>query len=503
MRNSRVAILAVLVAVAAVDTLGPGAARAGGILVGEAGSQAQERGGAFVAKADDPTALAINPAGLIKAEGVAVYVGVNLLHYNLTYQRVVTQPIEGEPTRFPAAENGAHWQPIPEIAVVERITDRLAFAQGLYAPQAFPNRDFPCLTVTDCTVDAAGTAAPQRYDIVHQESIIAFPSLALAYRLLPQLDLGARASWGFATVKARNFTWATINHGEDPGYDGDFQASATDSMVLSFGFGALYRPTNFLEIGAAFSTGGKVRSKGNGTATLGSKVQFVNLHPIIEPVTPDAAAACERGGTVPELKTCIDFDLPRKAQLGVRYVFRDGHGREQGDVELDGRWEGHNADSDVLVTVDGQDSVLKKQLQPVLIQHGFRSVWSGRLGGAYRFAVGAEQGLTVRGGLAFDTAAAPDAWTRADIDGKARQTFAVGLAYDLPGWQVDVGIALVHEGQVTVTRVDNPSPTPDNRAQPDPPQPLFDRNQQEYHPINEGTYDSGYVIGSFGLTARF
>ncbi len=486
----------------ALVLLAPTAARAGGILVGEAGSQAQERGGAFVAKADDPTALSINPAGLVNAKNISVYVGMNLLHFDLSYQRIVTQPIDGEPTRFPKVTNGANWQPVPEIVVVEKLGDKLAIAEGLYAPQAAPNRDFPCVANDNCTVDASGTPSPQRYDIVHQEVVLAFPSLAVAYRPIPQLDLGVRASWGFATVKARNFTWAATTPAEDPGYDGDFEASTSDHMILNFGFGALVRPIENLEIGASFSTGGKVRSKGTGDAKLGDKVAFLNLHPIIEPV-PDANAACATGGTVPELKSCIDFDLPRKAQLGARWIFRDGRGREKGDVEIDGRWEGDNADSDILVTVDGEDSILKKPLQPTLIRHGFGSVWSGRVGGAYRFDVTGDQGLTVRAGFAFDTAAAPDSWIRNDIDGKARQTYAVGLAYDLPGWQIDIGVALVHEPQVTVTRVANANPTVDNRTQPDPPQPLFDVNQQEWHPINEGTYDSGYLIGSFGVTASF
>jgi long-subunit fatty acid transport protein len=483
-------------------TLVPAASHAGGILVGEAGSQAQERGGSFVAKADDPTALSLNPAGLVKAKNIDVYVGLNLVNYQLAFQRIVNQPIGMEPTSFPKMTNQANWQPVPEIVVVEKIGDKLAIAEGLYAPQGSPNRDFPCVDPKNCTVDSRGTPAPQRYDIIHQEAVIAFPSIAVAYRPIPELDLGVRGSWGIATIKAHNFTWAAINHAEDPGYDGDFEASTKDLMILNFGFGALFRPTDFLEFGGSFSTGGKVRSKGTGDAILGDKVQFVSLHPIIEPVA-DADALCGTGGTVAELKTCIDFDLPRKAQLGGRYIFRDGAGKERGDVELDGRWEGHNASSDSLVTVDGQDSILKKRLDPTLIRHGFQNVWSGRLGGAYRFEVGKDQGMTVRAGFAYDTAAAPTSWTRTDIDGLARSTYSLGLAYDMQGWVFDIGFAVVHEGLTTVTRVANANPTYDNRTQPDPPQPLFDLNQQEYHPINEGTYDSGYLIGMMGVTASF
>src|SRR5215831_18685057 len=82
----------------------PAVAHAGGVLVGENGSQAMERAGASVAKADDPMARTVNPAGLAENPGhVAIYLGVNVLDFNLKYQRQAAQPFGGEPTTFPLA----------------------------------------------------------------------------------------------------------------------------------------------------------------------------------------------------------------------------------------------------------------------------------------------------------------------------------------------------------------------------------------------------------------
>ncbi len=480
----------------------PAVAHAGGILVGENGSQGMERAGAFVAKADDPTALTVNPAGLANTDHVAIYLGMNLLDFNLKYQRRVNQPIGTEPTSFPLATNGANLQPIPMISAVLKVQN-LALAAGFWAPTSSPNRDFPCVNSVNCTIDAAGTPAPQRYDIVHQEVIIVYPSLAAAYRILPSLDVGVRASWGYASVKARNFVWATANHAEDPGFDGDFSASVTDSMVWNFGAGILFRPTSFLELGASASSGGNVRAKGTGIAILGDKLPSLpgSGPEHIEPL-PDADAKCATGGTAAALKTCINFSLPRKAELGGRVILRDANGGERADLELDGRWEQYNRDADIEVIVDGQDSLLQRPLRPTLIRHGFQDVWSARLGGAYKIDLSADA-VTVRGGVAFDTAAAPDSWTRLDVDTRPRQYVSLGAALDIPGWRFDAGISYVHEGTTTVTRVANPNPTFDNRSQPDPPQPAFFEDQQTWHPINEGTYDSGYIVGSFGITAMF
>lgn len=489
----------------------PTAARAGGFLVGESGSQALERGGAFVAKADDPTALWYNPAGLVNAKNIDVYVGLNLINYDLTFQRKVTAPINGEPTLFPSAHNDATLQPIPFISVVEKIGP-VALAQGIYAPSAFPNRDFPCLRQENCTVDAAGTPAPQRYDIVSQSVTIIYPTLGVAYAPIKQLSLGVSASWGIAKTSARNFPWTLTNHAEDPGFDADFEANATDNTVFKLSFGVQAKPTDYLEIGATFDLGGQFRGQGTGDATLGARLQELQATtglPLPADIVPvaDRDAQCAPGGTQSELKTCINYDLPASAQVGVRYVFRDGAGAERGDVEADFRWEGWGDGQDIEVVVDGKDNtLLETRLKPVYIRHGFRSTYSGRLGGAYRFAFG-DKGLTARAGFGFDTAAAPDSWTRTDMDGRARQTFGLGAAFDMPGWRFDVGLAFVHEGQIDVTRTSTPTtpPPPDDRNQPDPPQPRVDQDSPyyEYHPINEGRYDSGYVIGTFGVTATF
>src|SRR5262249_47440157 len=183
--------------------------------------------------------------------------GMNLLDFNLKFQRQAVAGT-GEPSTFPLATSDSGPQPVPLLSAVFKI-ENLALSAGFWAPTSFPNRNFPCVNQVNCTVDALGTPAPQRYDIVQQEVIIAYPSLAAAYRILPSLDVGFRASWGFGSVKARNFPWALKNDGEDPGLDGDFSAEVKDNMIWNFGAGLLFRPTDNLEIGAAASSGGNFR----------------------------------------------------------------------------------------------------------------------------------------------------------------------------------------------------------------------------------------------------
>src|SRR5262245_36954090 len=90
--------LAWLLAASAV----PASAAAGGFVIGENGAAATGRAGAFVARADDPTALAMNPAGLMKAERFELYLGSNLASYSLTYQRAGNYPNQPDRATQPA-----------------------------------------------------------------------------------------------------------------------------------------------------------------------------------------------------------------------------------------------------------------------------------------------------------------------------------------------------------------------------------------------------------------
>jgi long-chain fatty acid transport protein len=489
--------------------LAPTTASAGGLGVGDGGSQSMERGGAFVAKVDDPTALVLNPAGLGKIKRrVEIYVGANLLDYNETFARAGFYPAQPDETPQPSYANGTTPYPvmktggalpIPTIVVAERLAYGFVLAEGIVAPQSFPNRSFPCPIATNCAQDSSGAPAPQRYDVITQQALIALPSIALAYHH-PRFDVGVRGSIGFGSLTASTFAWGIQNKEEDPTKDSSFHLSVSQFGIPAFGAGALVRPIDNLEIGASYSSTVKMHGKGTGSAVLGSGLGIGGQTDSIDPV-PDAMASCEKGGTVADLKACVDLSIAQWAMLGARWIFRDPvRGGEKADIELDGRWENWKAASDIKVTVDGRDHITGFFLNPVTIKHGFQDTFSVRLGGSYR--VGERVGI--RAGLAFDTAAAPDSWTRADMDGKSRVMASVGAAYHFAEhYVVDLGFSYVAEPTITVTNVPLANTSVPNRVQPDPAQPLHVASAQDYYPYNAGTYTSSYVIGELGVTMSF
>jgi long-chain fatty acid transport protein len=497
--------------VALVLTLAaPGGARAGGTFAGDPGAQAQQRGGAFVAKADDPTAIAANPAGLLATAGTALSLGVNVVDFSLTFDRdgsyqawapgpTAQADVSGQ--EMPSVRHAGPVQPVPIVALTRRFGPGLAIGLGLHAPQGYPSRDLPATV----SLGGAEAPAPQRYDVIDQEVLLASASIAAAARLRPDLDVGLRLSAGAGTLHTRSAVWGGPNPGEDPQLDGIFDAEVHDYFVPSAGVGLLWRATPDLHVGLAWSSALHVELEGRASAVLGGKLGLGGLQATIVPVD-DRDARCATGGQPGALATCIDLTLPQTAQLGARWIVRDRAGRERGDVELDLRWEDWSAAADIPVIVDGENDITRQDLQPTVIRHGFQDVLSVRLGGAWRFAAG---GLTIepRAGVAYDTATAPGSWQRLDIDGSARLQLAGGVAVEGRGWRVEVGGAGIVSPDRRVDGGDPfaplgapGEPPAKDRTQPDAVVPNETAERQYLHPINNGTISSGYLIFSAGAT---
>ncbi len=502
---------------------------AGGLFVPGAGPSAQGRAGAFVARADDPTAMSHNPAGFAKLDGTQLYIGANFLRYAMSYQRSGAyeagngpDPLPFEGRAFPKVENDGDTaigplgsQALPSFVISSDLGHPewpLRFAVGLYSVQAFPSRSFEREVTLE---DGVVAPAPQRYDVVNQEIILSAPSLGVAYSPTDKLDIGVRASWGFGSFKGSKTVWTLRNYNEDPGNDATFTLhEAKDNFIPTVGAGFLYRVNSSFEVGGAWNSQGKIEGEGTGSSIIGGGNPFGESVEVIP--RPDNQTECAPGGEPGALKACVFLTMAQSASLGGRWILREPDGREKADIELDFKWEDWSVANESLVKVDGQVNLTGMPLNPVANPHGYQDVLSTRLGGSYRMDVGAGR-LELRGGMAYDTRTAPKSWTRVDQDGKRRATFATGLGYEFGGasankYRLDLGMGAVWEPDITVGQCKAPNGPDENSpgceegvdpVNPTPAQPLFSEGSQKESPFNAGTYKSGYLMAAIGLRVIF
>ncbi len=528
-RRLSACLFACAVATAAASA---GTARAGGLYLPGNGPIGVARAGAQVVSVDDPSAIATNPAALAGTTGTVVHVSSSFVSFNLTvgrygvYEDVPDRADPWEGQRYGAVSDTSkpaigigEFQAVPLVAVASNLGGRLkgvVIAAGLFAPTAYPSRKLGAdYTFEDPNVPPP----PTRYDVVETNAAVVLPSIAIAYRPIPKLDLGVRFSAGVGDIKATTYVWGLTNLQEWVGKDSKFNVDVKDNFIPAFGAGVRYRVTPAFELGAQYSSAVPVRALGTGDAITGSGN---GLQPGQPPpvVIPTDFPECATGGTTGALKACVNFDLPTTATVGGRYVLRDATGQLVADLEANVQWEQWSSDraSNQEVIVDGFASTdgttnFGLPLQRTLIRHNFDDTFSFRLGGSYARTLGPGR-WTVRGGVAYDTAAAPEGWERADFDGAARTTAAAGASLTLAKVRIDVGGGLVYEGTRTQGIGCNPQTTlegcnggpklpPDERTGPDPIQPLSTSDQQQQSPMNEGAYKSGYGLLMVGVTTWF
>ena len=124
---------------------------AGGLEIGDQGAKAAGRAGAFTVRADDPSALYYNPAGLARLRGTQVYYSHRLLYGQAEYRRARTldwsDATHGTPqlVDFEHVTNQAPLFPtgLMLAASSDFGLDDVTFAAGVYGPPAVGHVQYP------------------------------------------------------------------------------------------------------------------------------------------------------------------------------------------------------------------------------------------------------------------------------------------------------------------------------------------------------------------------
>lgn len=454
-------------------------AHAGGFDIPDNGAQSLGRGAAFVAKADDGTAIYYNPAGLARQRGTRLYAGGNLYLHAFQFQRSGSFPDDpNDPSTpwgqrpFPAVTNsaGPFFTPFLAASTDFASLDRLTVAVGVFGPPTIGNRTFPLVI--------RNAPAASRYDFIQSRSTLVYPTASAAYRVTPWLDLGLSAHLVLANFDQTSVTYADAAAGQC--MNAEYQpCDSRNTLVASATtfagtFGALLRPSADLAFGLSVRTPISITATG-----------------VLTPSPPKSAMIDLAPG-----QAVVTTRLPLIVRAGGRYIKMDGD-FEVYDLELDGtyeRWgaaqgDGPRLQIPTLGTFRNIDS---------LIVHGYNDTFSVRLGGAYNFD--ALDGIfTLRAGGFFDSSATAFQYTRLDFDTLTKIAGTLGFGYRHGAIALDVGYAAV----ASVPRLvgtDQGNIRPINGTQQGRP---VDSNGDLLPAVNEGAYKGFTNIFSVGLTVTF
>ena len=479
------AALATCIALVAALDVGSDA-RAGGFEIPDTGTFVLGRGGAFVARGDDPTAIALNPGALVRMVGTHVLYHHSLMWEDATFTRAPSDLPPGTDYDFdPLAPQSNQDALFPIGAMFVATSDfgleHWTFAAGLYGPNAHGTKDY--------AVDGG-----QRYLLTHLDAVLLYPSLAVAY--------GDRDSFGigvtFQLAMAPSLNMDLVVDGSQSGelhayYSGNdviARISLSDLTSFSAIVGAWWRPAPNWEIGVS----GRVVPA---MLELSGKFSLSNV-PGQTQFSPSQLA-------VPGSAARLDLTIPPTARVGARYRHLDGN-HEVFDLEFDVVYEAWSMLESFDVKLDGTINIFVGAEAPdTKLAKSWRDTLSVRLGGtvsAWHGTLGGLDGeFQLSAGGYWESAAVPKNYD--NLDFLAFQRFGVGLgvAARLGGLKLTASYNHVFQEDRSVDerfgkvyQVRPLDPCPDTCA---------GGAGWSGVPANAGRIQSGYDLLAFGLEAAF
>ena len=411
-----------------------------GYFAGTEGARPAGRAGAFVAKADDVSALMVNPAGLAALDGTRVQVG-NRFSYNFyAYHRAGTldwgRATDGIAPRatFSTSYNQEPWQlldPLVGITTDFGLED-WGFGISIQAPAGTAKERFP--------VDGG-----QRYMMVSRTAEILNYTVGAAYKYKDRFGIGASLVW----IDVPKLRYQLVIDGSKFPRDANPVSSELDMLATVSGsdrftpnavLGTWYRPTPYLQIGLS------------GQIVPTSIETHSRL--AVDPTSPeiDENVQLYRNGT-PADDVRLTLPLPVTVRTGIRYLHHRRK-RELFDVELDAVYESWSRvdrfrlrSNQLIATLLGE----RLDIDRIDVNKHWNDTVTLQLGSD---VVVIDQRLIARGGLFYQTALADPAYANVDFVSGRQLGGALGASVFIERLELAVAYEFRYQPPVRIAERD-------------------------------------------------
>jgi long-chain fatty acid transport protein len=223
---------------------------AGGYQLNEHGARAVGMGGAFVARASDPSAIYFNPAGLANQQGINILGGINLIMPSTTFKGTgILQPVETKTA-------SQVFTPI-NVYGTYQINDKMVVGLGIYNPYGLGTEwpEYWGATLTSLGGIYAGSASSVKASV---QTWYFNPSVG--YKINDEISVGVGISYVYGSVNMTStipFTHPLLG----TSYFG-VDMSGTGSGI-NFNLGGIYKIMPELTVGLAFRSTTKIEFSGD------------------------------------------------------------------------------------------------------------------------------------------------------------------------------------------------------------------------------------------------
>jgi long-chain fatty acid transport protein len=425
-------------------------ARSGGLALPLRGVRALAMGGAFVAGADDPSALWVNPAQLAGLGGTRLLADAGIIGMSAGFSRT---------GGFDPVASSAPPLVDPSVFVSTDFRGKpFALGFGVFAPYG-----------GHATFQYEGA---QRYSLISNEgTAVLYVGLGAAW----QPHRRFRVGFGFynAIVNARFAKAASGQHilgaTEDREWDLLAQFKMTSAFNPQIGFGLWGNPVGGLELGFSMHTPISVSGEGQ-----------LRLRPLLDNPNPTFDPSHQEGE-----RARLSLELPLIARAGVRY---NAAGRWDVEAAINyERWSTHRQITlqplDVyLVDYPGID---RYRIKDQVFDRRWRDTLMFSLGGSAQL----KDWVRVRGGYFYEPSAVPQEMTA--VDAIDLDKHGIGLGATFTWRRLTIDVAYSHVFMMSRT-VDASQVMQTNPIDPD-----------RVTVVGNGTYTASYNIFGIAVGYRF
>jgi long-chain fatty acid transport protein len=439
------------------------------------GSEQEARGGAWVARASDPLAAFFNPAGLAGQETrVTLQANVNFRHTCFTRVAAANDSTAdrlADPTtgKFPRVCNDISPFPDPQLGFTWRVTDRIGIGfLPLLAPSTVGTMSYPEFV----NGASPNQPAPERYLLTNADGLLLTPTIGAGFEVVDGLRLGASFQWGIAPKLHFENASQAVNGPNNTPANTDVKAAVDvkDLFFPGFTLGALYSPTDDIDIAGWYKWSAPIDAKGDVTTSVNYYTQQVangNTKGVVTGDTSkancgDPGAAGTPCGSGNNLE--IKIPVPMEAKIGFRYHksrspgsrkshLRDPLSQDIFDVEANLTWANNSSFRDLQVRFPSDslgngvipvNGIPGSVLPPIAdVPHNYLDVYGVRVGGDYNVL---RDRLAVRAGAFFETRGQDTTYQNIDFAGAERFGFAFGGTYRMHLSQVSKSALEFHLG---------------------------------------------------------
>ena len=351
MKRTTLSLLcSVLAPVATYWTGSPSTANATGFDLPDLDAFAIGRGMAFVATADNPSAIYYNPAGLTQLKGQNLRGGIYGLYLDPGF----------EAASGANYNNKNNWHALPQLFYAGRAESvPFAYGIGLYTPFGLSSK-WP----QETGFRTVATEGSLNYYTINP---------AIAYEVLPNLSLGGGLTINYATADLRQgLIWPAQPYDEFK-----FEGNGWD---IGYNLGLLWKATDKVSIGLTFRSTTSVDLKGHTSIQNQVALTNFNYYPLALSQTANA-----------------DFPFPLKAIAGISY-----RPTPAWNFEFNADYTDWSRLGTVTVHQAGPVPGLLPQNVPLNLQ--WESSWYYEFGATHYF----DNGWTVSAGYIFNENSVPD-----------------------------------------------------------------------------------------------